>query len=632
MAPPSHIAQLLHGAIRILRQRNLIRSSGVWPLVGLATVALVASTIIIISLSRWMDSEARAEKKLMVEVALNREIRVIAATVRDYGHWDDAVDHLYGRPDLKWAASNLSGVYDTYLVDRSGRSLFQTKQGNWVAGHLPLSVVRRLLAPLPERALRKGRLSFIAFTGRVDGRPVILAATPILPLSAAHKQPSGPLRYIVLVQPINGTLIEEWRDSFALRSMTWTWNAPPGRENTRLAVRGGNGSVIGYLSWEMVHPAAAAIKALAPVILVSVLIFGLLVAWLSWAIHNSTTALAQEKALAERQAQEREEARQEAEVARLAATQALEQAEAARASIAAMASREAIEQARHRDQLRDASQQVAAHLQQSVSTLIRELLASADQLDGSANTTIAVVNAQTREAKTAQERVASSARMVRSIADSIEQLNRAMLSIRRQSDETEERMRSVDAGSEAARQANSTLLNQIGSIRDTADVISGIANQTNLLALNATIEAARAGEAGRGFAVVAQEVKSLAIATGQRTIDIQARVTAVHDATNSTVALVDTVHGLLHELSTAIAGTALAVDQQHESASAIRLASQEVGANADTAHTAVSAIVDALGSVSESATATRRIGANVRDQARHLQSELDQFVARLRAA
>lgn len=245
---------------------------------------------------------------------------------------------------------------------------------------------------------------------------------------------------------------------------------------------------------------------------------------------------------------------------------------------------------------------------------------------------MAVLTNQTREAKTAQQRAAASARMVRSIADSIEQLNGAMRKIREQSGETEQRMRGVDAGSEAARQANATLLNQIESIRDTADVINGIAGQTNLLALNATIEAARAGDAGRGFGIVAQEVKSLALATGQQTVDIQARVTAVQDATNSTVVLVDTVHGLLRELSAAIAGTAQAVDQQQESAAAIRIASQEVGANADAAHAAVSTIADALGSVAESATATRQIGANVRDQARHLQSELDQLVARLCAA
>jgi methyl-accepting chemotaxis protein len=245
---------------------------------------------------------------------------------------------------------------------------------------------------------------------------------------------------------------------------------------------------------------------------------------------------------------------------------------------------------------------------------------------------MAVVSTQAREAKTAQERAGSSAQMVRSIAESIDQLNGAMRSIRTRSGETEQRMRSVDAGSEAARQANATLLNQIGSIRDTADVINGIAGQTNLLALNATIEAAGAGDAGRGFAVVAQEVKGLAIATGHQTVDIQARVAAVQDATNSTVALVDTVHGLLRELSAAIASTSQAVDQQQESAAAIRIASQEVGANADAAHVAVSTIADALGAVSESASATRRISANVRDQARNLQSELEQLVARLCAA
>ncbi|GFE83764.1 methyl-accepting chemotaxis protein [Steroidobacter agaridevorans] len=117
------------------------------------------------------------------------------------------------------------------------------------------------------------------------------------------------------------------------------------------------------------------------------------------------------------------------------------------------------------------------------------------------------LNQRTQEQAAALEETASSMEQmtatVKQNADNARQANQLSINARAHAEKGGQVVqRAVGAMDE--------INNSSRKIADIIGVIDEIAFQTNLLALNAAVEAARAGEQGRGFAVVASEVRSLA--------------------------------------------------------------------------------------------------------------------------
>lgn len=81
-------------------------------------------------------------------------------------------------------------------------------------------------------------------------------------------------------------------------------------------------------------------------------------------------------------------------------------------------------------------------------------------------------------------------------------------------EETIGAIQNINETTNSTAQRLSEIENLSDQVKGIIVTINAIAEQTNLLALNASIEAARAGEHGRGFSVVAEEVRKLAVQTG----------------------------------------------------------------------------------------------------------------------
>jgi methyl-accepting chemotaxis protein len=275
---------------------------------------------------------------------------------------------------------------------------------------------------------------------------------------------------------------------------------------------------------------------------------------------------------------------------------------------------------------------LASNFEQAVGSIITGVASASNQLQSTAETLSGLATTTSeRSASVAMASEAASSN-VQTVASAAEELS---CSVREIAGQVQQSSSMTGRAADEAQHTNEQVrelakaADKIGSI---IDLINDIASQTNLLALNATIEAARAGEAGRGFAVVASEVKELAEQTAKATADISTQITGIQTSTQQSIDRIEAISSTIGEVDS-IAGTiASAVEEQGSATQEIARNVHEASAGTSEVAQNISGVRDTAEQSSSAADQVLSAARKLSSQSEALQSEMQKFLNKVRAA
>ncbi|MGB3722965.1 MAG: methyl-accepting chemotaxis protein [Pacificimonas sp.] len=274
----------------------------------------------------------------------------------------------------------------------------------------------------------------------------------------------------------------------------------------------------------------------------------------------------------------------------------------------------------------------------------------ADSFESSVRSVAAAVGSAARQIEMGAQQVASAANenalVTADVATAAHQSSQNALAVANASEEMARSLAEVSAqviessgkSQAASKRAIATdevvagLAEDASQIGEIVELINDIAEQTNLLALNATIEAARAGDAGRGFAVVAGEIKALASQTSKATTQIGERIGGIQRVSGEAVRAIEEIVANIADIDGIAAAVATAVEEQSATTSEIASNTQQAAGGTEMVARNIERVRDGIEETGAQAQQSLSAAAELSAQAETLQREVDNFLARVRAA